>query len=343
MSLIKLLNSTVEVAQAGNGATPQPTEAEALDAYSTIVTSVAEAVSPSVASVRVNRRGHRWSSAGSGSAIVISTEGYLLTSAHVVSGSDGGSATFIDGGELPFERVGTDKLSDLAVIRVRGDDLVPAALGDADHLRVGQLVVAIGNPMGFAGSITAGVVSALGRSLSTSDGSANRLVENVIQTDASLNPGNSGGALADSHGRVVGVNTAVAGVGLGLAVPVNATTAGIISSLITQGRVRRGYLGIAGSGRPLPPRLVERLGHRTGLDVMEVVTGSPAAAAGLRKGDIIYEVNGAGLNDAGELQRVLVEDAIGKPLKLAVIREGDTREIYAVPLELGITATNPRE
>jgi S1-C subfamily serine protease len=338
MSLIRLLDSTVEVAQAGNGRGAREAEAEALDAYSTIVTRVAETVSPSVASVRVNRRGRGgWSAAGSGSAIVVSADGFLLTSAHVVSGSEGGSATFIDGRELPFQRVGTDRLSDLAVIRVSGDGLSPAALGDADRLRVGQLVVAIGNPMGFAGSVTAGVVSALGRSLATSDGSTNRLVENVIQTDAALNPGNSGGALADGLGRVVGVNTAVAGVGLGLAGPVNGTTAGIISSLISQGRVRRGYLGIAGAGRPLPPRLVERLGRRTGLDVMEVVTGSPAAAAGLRKGDIIYEVNDAAVTDAGELQRVLVEDAIGKPLKLSMIRDGEPREIYAVPLELGIT------
>jgi S1-C subfamily serine protease len=200
---------------------------------------------------------------------------------------------------------------------------------------VGQLVVAIGNPMGFAGSVTAGVVSALGRSLATQDGRVSRLVENVIQTDASLNPGNSGGALSDWRGRVVGVNTAVAGVGLGLAVPINRTTAGIISSLIGKGRVRRGYLGIAGVGRTLPPRVATRVGTDLGLEVVEVVAGSPASSAGLRQGDIIYEINEAQVKGSGDVQRFLVEEVIGQPVRLRIWRGGDAREIYAIPLELG--------
>src|SRR5207247_3501612 len=165
-----------------------------------------------------------------------------------------GRASLVDGRELPFEVVGSDPLSDLAVLRADARDLIPAELGDAEHLRVGQLVVAIGNPNGFAGSVTAGVVSALGRSLPTRSGANVRFVDNVIQTDAALNPGNSGGALADGRGRVVGINTAVAGVGLGLAVPINSATRRIVAALMTERRFRPAYLGIAGGPRPLPPR-----------------------------------------------------------------------------------------
>ena len=322
---------------AERGALPGPTEAEALDAYSSVVTSVAERLSRSVARLQVFKRGRGGRNmGGSGSAVVISPDGYLLTSAHVVEGSDDGRAVFIDGRELAFERVGIDKLSDLAVVCASGHNLEPARLGDADRLKVGQLVVAIGNPLGFAGSITAGVVSALGRSLATRDGEVGRLVENVIQTDASLNPGNSGGALSDWRGDVVGINTAVAGVGLGLAVPINSTTEGIIASLIRNGRVRRGYLGIAGSGKPLPPREAARSGRASGLAVMEVVTGSPAAAAGLRQGDVIVQVNETDVADPGDLQRFLVEEVIGHSVRLRVLRQGELREVYAVPLELGV-------
>ncbi|MDQ1373190.1 MAG: hypothetical protein QOJ09_528, partial [Actinomycetota bacterium] len=210
-------------------------DVEALDAYSSVVVSVAELVSPSVASLRVGRStGPRGEGAGSG--VAITPDGYLVTSAHVVDGARRGTAVFIDGRELELTIIGTDPLSDLAVVRVSGDDLVPVTFGDADALRVGQLVVAIGNPMGLAGSVTAGVVSALGRSLPTRTTGATRIVENVIQTDAALNPGNSGGALVDGHGRLVGINTAVAGWGLGLAVPVNATTRRIVGALMSEGR-----------------------------------------------------------------------------------------------------------
>ena len=272
---------------------------ELLDAYSRAVSGAAERLIPSVASLRVRSNGG-WGG-GTGSAVAFTPDGYLLTSAHVVAAAPGGTATFVDGTELPFEVVGRDPLSDLAVVRTADSGLAAAPFGDADRLRVGQLVVAIGNPLGFAGSVTAGVVSALGRSLATRDGRASRLVENVIQTDAALNPGNSGGALADSRGRVVGVNTAVAGIGLGLAVPINAATRAIIASLIREGRVRRAFLGIVGGTRPLRPALAERLGRRRGLEVVQLLDGSPASAAGVRAGDVIVELDGQPIEGVGDL------------------------------------------
>jgi S1-C subfamily serine protease len=303
-------------------------EEEALDAYSSAVITVAERLAPSVANLRVTR-GRR---AGGGSAVVITPDGFLLTSAHVVEGSTrAGRASFVDGRELRFDVVGADPHSDLAVLRAEADDLVAAELGDAERLRVGQLVVAIGNPNGFAGSVTAGVVSALGRSLPTGSG---RIVDNVIQTDAALNPGNSGGALADGRGRVIGVNTAVAGVGLGLAVPVNDATRQIVGALMTEGRFRRAYLGIAGGSRPLPPRLARRLGRGSGVEVVQVVEGSPAAAAGLRPEDLVVELDGSPVTDVGDIQRLMVVEKIGAPVPVRVLRGGQELELALVPAEL---------
>jgi len=301
---------------------------EALDAYSSAVITVAERLAPSVANLRVTR-GRR---AGGGSAVVITPDGFLLTSAHVVEGSTRpGRASFVDGRELRFDVVGSDPHSDLAVLRADADDLVAAELGDAERLRVGQLVVAIGNPNGFAGSVTAGVVSALGRSLPTGSG---RIVDNVIQTDAALNPGNSGGALADGRGRVIGVNTAVAGVGLGLAVPVNDATRQIVGALMTEGRFRRAYLGIAGGSRPLPPRLARRLGRGSGVEVVQVVEGSPAAEAGLRPEDLVVELDGSPVADVGDIQRLMVVEKIGAPVPVRVLRGGQELELALVPAEL---------
>src|ERR1700680_575373 len=291
-----------------------PTEREALDAYSTTVISVAERVLPSVASLRVRRSGSP-RDGGAGSGGVITPDGFLGTSAHVVPQGGNASASFIDGTEYELDVVGADPLSDLAVARARSAVLEPIHIGDADTLRVGQLLAPMGNPMGFSGSVTSGVVSGLGRSLATADGNGHRrFVEDVIQTDAALNPGNSGGALADWQARLIGVNTAVAGMGLGLAVPINSTTQAILSALMRNGRVRRAYLGIAGGTRALPAATALKLGQKAGVEVQEVVSGSPAAGAGLRTADIIVSVADVAVAKAGDLQRLMVETRIGSPV-----------------------------
>jgi serine protease Do len=314
------------------------TEEEALDAYSRAVVAVAERLSPSVANLRVARRvrGGRVATGG-GSGVVVTPDGFMLTSAHVVAAAHGTvEASFVDGREVSAEVVGADPLSDLAVLRSDSADLVPAVLGDAEDLRVGQLVVAIGNPNGFAGSVTAGVVSALGRSLPVRSRAAGRIVENVIQTDAALNPGNSGGALADGRGCVVGINTAVAGVGLGLAVPINATTRRIIGALMRDGRFVRAYIGIAGGSRPLPPKLARELGRTAGVEVVEVVEGSPAAKAGLRPEDLIVTVGGTDVEGADDLQRLMAGELIGERIDALVIRDGRALTVELVPVELEV-------
>src|SRR6266571_3089705 len=289
-------------------------EQQALDAYSAIVTTVAEKVRPSVASLRIGRGGRGFGGAGSG--VVITPDGFLVTSAHVVAAGGAAKASFIDGAEYDVDVVGADPLSDLAIARARAAKLNAIHVGNADLLKVGQLVVAIGNPMGFSGSVTSGVVSGLGRSLATADGNGNRrFIEDVIQTDAALNPGNSGGALADSQAHLIGVNTAVAGMGLGLAVPMNSTTQAILAALMRNGRVRRAYLGIAGGTRPLPPVVAERLGRKAG-------------------GDVIVSVGGAGVSKAGDLQRLMVETTIGAKLTLTVLRDDQLVNLDVVPVEL---------
>jgi serine protease Do len=313
-----------------------PAEEEALDAYSRVVTTVAERLAPSVANLRVSRRvrgGRRLD--GAGSAVVITPDGFTLTSAHVVDRTDGtGQASFVDGRRIEFEVVGSDPLSDLAVLRLDARDVTPAELGDAAGLRVGQLVVAIGNPHGFEGSVTAGVISALGRSLPVRSRRAARLVENVIQTDAALNPGNSGGALVDGRGRVVGINTAVAGVGLGLAVPVNATTRQIVGSLMREGRVRRAWIGIAGGARPLPPAVAAAVGRKRGVEVVEVIPDSPADRAGIRPEDLVVAVGGEPVHGVNDLIRLLTGDRIDQRVELSVFRGGTPRTVELVPAEL---------
>ena len=300
---------------------------------------VAERLTPKVASLRVPHSGGggrgpggRGSGESLGSGVVFTADGFLLTNAHVVGRAGGGTVAFSDGTTSSFQVVGADPLSDLAVLRVSGPAPEPAELGEADELRVGQLVVAVGNPLGLAGSVTAGVVSALGRSLPVGD---HGLIEDVIQTDAALNPGNSGGALADSRARVVGINTAVAGAGLGLAVPVNATTRRIISALMRDGRVRRAYLGVVVVPAPVAPVWRPKLGGRsTGLRVASVVSGGPADRAGLRTGDLLLTAGGHEVATAQDLQRLMFEEAIGRPLPITVMRNGALVDVIAEPAEL---------
>src|SRR3954454_18547726 len=309
---------------------PEPgTEAapeSALDAYSRIVTTVAADLTPHVAALQVP--------GGAGSAVVFTPDGLLLTNAHVVARSRRGRAVFSDGSECDVDVIGADPLSDLAVVRARTSTPPPAELGSAEDLRGGQLVVAVGNPLGLAGSVTAGVVSGLGRSLPTRDGRTGRVVEDVIQTDAALNPGNSGGALADSAGRVVGINTAVAGWGLGLAVPINDTTRRIVAALTRDGRVRRAFLGLVSTPAPLPAPLAERTGRRRGLRIVDVVPGSPADRAGLRSGDLVLEAARRPVAEAQSLQRLLFDEAIGQSLPVTVYRRGAMVDVITVPTEL---------
>ena len=304
-------------------------EDEPLDAYSAAVIRVAESVLPSVAAVSVRTsRG-----AGAGSASVISGDGHLLTSAHVVAGAEHVEVAFGDGTELSARVVGRDPLSDLAVLRADGSTPAPVPWGDASTLRVGQLVVALGNPLGLAGSVTAGVVSGLGRSLPTQAG---RVVDEVIQTDAALNPGNSGGVLADSAGRMVGVNTAVAGVGVGLAVPINTTTREIIDALIRTGRVRRAWLGVAGAKVRLRPEISAKVGSRVGMQVASVVPGSPAERAGARQGDIVISLDRSPVTSATDVQRRMVEHAIGRRMEMTLWRNGALVDIVIEPEELRV-------
>ena len=305
----------------------EPADA-ALDAYSRAVIAVATALAPSVANLQVRRRTRRGPAVGAGSGVVISPDGFLITSAHVMEGSRRGTATFGDGREADVSLVGADPLSDLAVLRAQGADFNSAHLGDAAGLRVGQLVVAIGNPQGFAGSVTAGVVSGLGRSLPVGRrGGPRRLVENVIQTDAALNPGNSGGALVDGAARVVGINTAVAGIGVGLAVPINPATRAIISTLIRDGRIRRAHLGAAVAPRPLAPAAAQRLGRPGGVQILQVLDQSAADRAGLRAGDVLIELDGEPVSDANALQRLMVQERIGRSIPARILRGGAERTV----------------
>ena len=309
-----------------------------LDAYSQVVVSVAEQLTPRVAAIEVSRRRRDGSYiGGAGSAVVFTNDGFLLTNAHVVGAAEAGRVAFADGSTVPFHVVGSDPLSDLAVIRADGATPAPARLGEASQLKVGQLVVAVGNPLGLAGSVTAGVVSALGRSLPTRVGSNMRIIDDVIQTDAALNPGNSGGALVVASGEVVGINTAVAGIGVGLAIPINAITRQIVAALMADGRVRRAYLGLAGTPTPLPPPLAQRRAQKMGLRITEVVPGGPAARAGLRAGDLLLSADDEAVSGAETLQRLMLGDAIGQPLSLTVLRADALVDVVATPVELPAT------
>ncbi|WP_457974342.1 S1C family serine protease [Arthrobacter sp. D1-17] len=308
---------------------------DALDAYSETVMRVASTVTPHVAAIEMtgNRRNGRFR-VGAGSAVLFTEDGYLLTNAHVVAGTQKGRAVFADGSATDVELVGADPLSDLAVVHGHAPHVAPAEFGDAESLRVGQLVIAVGNPLGLNGSVTAGVVSGLGRAIPVWAGRNRRVIEDVIQTDAALNAGSSGGALADARSRIVGINTAVAGAGLGLAVPINSTTRRIISALLSDGRVRRAYLGVVSTPFRLGPSAVIRTGQREGLRVVEVLAGSPAEAAGVKVDDVLLRAGSRPVSNAESLQKLLFADAVDVPMTIVVLRDGRELALTAVPAEM---------
>jgi S1-C subfamily serine protease len=311
-----------------------------LDAYSRAVMDAVDRVGPSVVKVDVaadapagprRRRG----GGGTGSGFVFAADGLVLTNSHVVEGARTVHVTTLDGERLAADVVGDDPHTDLAVLRVTAAGLRAAPLGDSTRLRPGQLVVAIGNPLGFQHTVTAGVVSALGRSLRAR---TVRLIENLIQTDAALNPGNSGGPLVTSRGEVVGINTAVilGGQGIAFAVP-SATATRVISALLRFGRVRRGWLGVAGHDAAIPRRIarVHGLAADHGLGVTAVSDDSPAAQAGVQPGDVIVDFDGASVSGADDLHRLLTEDRIDRRIPMRLLRRGEDRRVDVVPTELG--------
>ncbi len=331
--------------QAGSPPAPPPCEVpraemsnvDLLDAYSRAVISVADHVGPAIVSIFVGQENQAsgFEPMGAGSGFALTPDGYILTNSHVVSLARKIEAVFVDGRRLAADLVGDDPSTDLAVIRVNSNDLPYAVLGDSSELKVGQLVIAMGNPFGFQSTVSTGVVSALGRSLRSQQG---RLIENIIQHTAPLNPGNSGGPLVDSRGRVIGVNTAIIAMaqGIGFAIPAN-TAKHVVSQILTLGRVRRGYLGMTGQPRQLDRRLVRfhKLESDYGLEVMAVEAGSPAGRAGLRVGDIMVEAGGKKVTGVDDLFRLLSEEPIGRSLHLVVLRLTEKLELDVVPEEAG--------
>jgi S1-C subfamily serine protease len=296
-----------------------------LDAYSQAVINVVERVSPSVVNVRRGRSG--------GSGVIVTPDGYALTNAHVVDGAQEVAVTLDSGAELTARVVGIDSATDLAVIRILGSGLPVAELADTESLRVGQLVIAIGDPLGFHSTVTTGVVSALGRSLSAKDG---RLIENVIQTDAALNPGNSGGPLVDTHAKVVGINTAIIPTAQGICFAIPAATARMVAGmLIRDGRVRRAYLGIGGAATPIGRQLANELGitNTSGIRVLEVVADGPAQRAGLQVRDLIVTIDGAPIPTLSHLHRHLVADSIGPSVEVGYVRYGELQRTTVTPAE----------
>jgi len=311
-----------------------------LDAYSQAVTHAAETVSPSVVKIEVRHAARRTARGeevpghgGSGSGFVITPDGFILTNSHVVSGADKVQVMFSDGQKVAADVLGDDPDSDLAVIRAHASQLPPVTLGDSQAIRVGQLAIAIGNPLGFSCSVTAGVVSALGRSLRARSG---RLMDDIIQTDAALNPGNSGGPLVNSRGEVIGVNTAMILPAQGICFAIAVNTARLVTTqLIAYGRVRRSVIGVAGQNVELPRGLARKhdILSDSAVLVMGVEPAGPAAAAGLAEGDLIVELAGRPIASIDDLHAVLTYDRIGTTCPIVVLRDGDQREFGIVPAE----------
>jgi S1-C subfamily serine protease len=314
-------------------APPRPNDdATLLDAYSAAVVSVVDSVGPTVVGVRTSR-GRGSPGDGSGSGVIVASDGYILTNSHVVHGASKFEVSLIDGRRLPASLTGDDPASDLAMIRAEGHGLPAAHFGQSARLRVGQLVIAIGNPFGFQSTVSAGVVSALGRSLRSTTG---RLIDNIIQTDVALNPGNSGGPLVDSRGFVVGVNTAIFAMaqGISFAIPIDTAT-WVIPELLAHGRVRRPYLGFGGQSRPLDRRMARALGlaNTRAIEVLSVEPSTPAAAE-LRTGDLLVAIGGKPMEDVDAVHRELLGHPIGVPLTLTVLREGALRALTVVPTDV---------
>jgi S1-C subfamily serine protease len=314
-------------------ATAAALEPDPLDAYSRAVVGAAESAAPSVVHVAVRAAGRGRPREGGGSGFVLTPDGFVLTNQHVVAGAREITATLADGSAWPARLAGEDASSDLALLRIEAPGLRPVARGDSRALRVGQLVIALGSPYGFRATVTAGVVSALGRSLRARGG---RVVDNVIQTDAALNPGNSGGPLVDHRGAAVGVNTAaiLPGQGLSFAIPLH-TAEHVAARLIRDGRVRRAVLGIAGQAVPVPRALARhhRLSADAGVKVLSVERGGPASRAGVLTGDVVVGLGGDPVADVDDLQRLLGEAAIGRLTTLVVLRLTERRELPVAPRE----------
>jgi S1-C subfamily serine protease len=343
------MNSVEEQLQwGGNGETAEATrpvnDEDLLDAYSRAVVGVVEQVGPAVVSIRVKkpaqaqerrgRRQPRGDGEGSGSGVLITPDGFVLTNNHVVEGTNEVTVSLTDGSTYPARVMGTDPATDLAVVRVGANGLPSAQLGDSDALRVGQLVIAIGNPLGFESTVSTGVVSALGRSLR---GQGGRLIESVIQTDVPLNPGNSGGPLLDSHGRIVGINTAMIYMaqGISFAVPVN-TARWVAGELVARGKVRRAHLGLGAQARPLGRRTQRYfgLGTKSGVEIVSVEAQGPAFRAGLHEGDIIVALDGAEVASVDDIHHRLVGRPAGSRVTLSVLRDGERRAMDVVTGEV---------
>jgi S1-C subfamily serine protease len=317
-------------------------DAGLLDAYSRAVTGVVAKVGPTVAHIHVKKKvagrrpGAPHEMEGSGSGFVITPDGYVVTNCHVVEDSNLVEVSLADGTTCNAEVIGQDAATDIALLRINGSTLPMADLGDSDKLRVGQMAIAVGNPMGFQNTVTAGVISALGRSLRSNTG---RLIENVIQTDAALNPGNSGGPLLDSRGCVIGINTAIiqGAQGICFAIPVN-TMRWVVTQLIREGKIFRGFLGISGQTVPLPVRVVRyfQLDHDSGVQVIDVSDGSPARQAGFKEGDVIISLDGKPVNSIDDIHRRLTRESIGRRMEVVLLRNWTSRCETAV-----VPAVNP--
>ncbi len=311
-----------------------------LDAYSQTVTRVARTVSNAVVHLNVTKPNNARNAqqpntpAGSGSGFIISSDGYVVTNSHVVNGASRVEASLPDGRTFLAHTLGDDPATDIAVLKIEGENLATMAFGESDKLQVGQIAIAIGNPFGFQYSVTAGVVSALGRSLRSQNG---RLIDDVIQTDAALNPGNSGGPLVDSHGRVIGVNTAVILPAQGLCFAVASNLAKfVVGKLILEGRVRRGYIGIGAQAVPLPPKWLNALEIATkgGIQIQTVESGGPAQLAGIQPGDVLVQFEGKPVDSIDLLHKTLNEESIGRKISVWLLRDGALKSVEVVPGEL---------